>query len=123
MSWECFAAHLYGIETNGAGFLEDKFAEVETDYEKGDWECIMDLIRDQNYENLPNYPKDAEGIEVIHGQGTLYYVGYSAQMPYQEPLMSREEMDIKIMTLMEYLIGYKAKELLPPDEIYVAWTE
>lgn len=96
---EAYSIDIYGIETDGSGFDEEKFEDCFKGTEIEGWvdfEAVIMAIRDKKYSELPDFPASAEGITVIPGESDIWYIGYDEET---------EETQQAMKDITEYLFG------------------
>ena len=126
MSWDTYALHAYAVEVYGLPLRDEITALLNDGDEDGPYQDIDDICDGLNDGELdgPVYDKlKKTGLEFFFGPGATMYIGYSAVMPYEQPLMSKEEMDKEIYDTLAYLCGEKYAEENKPEEVREAWTE
>lgn len=130
MSWDTYALHAYAAEVQNAPLRDEIKVLLNGDNEDDEYEeryrDIDDVLEGLRNEYLdgPVYDKLANtGWEIFYGPGVSRYIGYSAVMPYEQPSMTKEEMDKEIYDALAYLCGEKYAKVNKPEEVYETWIE
>ena len=121
MSMDIYATHLYGAVTTSANELRDIFVD-----EGGfaDIYEIRDYFNERNFSELPEADKlsdDAKRMEMIFGPDDIMYIGVSATMPFEKPIMSRERIESAVDEVGRGLFGEDTK--LVCNAIFDKWEE
>lgn len=119
MSTENYAAHLYGAAVDSPQLLS-KFEEEGIDFY-----IIKDDFDDENFDNYPKIPENIKDIdiEIIWGPDGIIYFGYSAIMPYEKPVHTKEEIDKNIYDFVKYFCGKDIADNIEITDIYDTWSD
>ena len=112
----------YGIEAPDLP-LREEFEELANNdkYE------VKDYIENGLVDELP----DKSGIfakrnapEMVYGPGTIMYIGFESIIPYETPIMTKEQMDKMLYDAQVYLYGEEQKDkFAEPKVISEVWDE
>lgn len=130
MSWDTYSLHAYAVEVYDLP-LHDEIEILLNGSDEDDgydvqYHDVDDVLEDLHNGCLdgPVYDKLKNASwEIFYGPGVTKYIGYSAVMPYEQPSMTKEEMDKEIYDTLAYLCGEKCAEENHPQEVYETWTE
>ena len=130
MSWDTYALHAYAAEVQNAPLRDEIKVLLNGDDEDDEYEeryRDIDDVLDDLHKGFLDGPvcerlKNA-GWKIFYGPGVSRYIGYSAVMPYEQPSMTKEEMDKEIYDTLAYLCGEKYAEENKPEEVYETWME
>lgn len=130
MSWDTYALHAYAVEVNDLP-LRDEIEVLlngsdEDDEYEGQYYDVDDVLEDLHNGCLdgPVYDKlKNTHWKIFYGPGVSKYIGYAAVMPYEQPSMTKEEMDKEIYDTLVYLCGEKYAEENKPEEVSETWIE
>ena len=114
--------HMYGIEIGEYNF-RDEFNEVDTDYGIGDQFGILIKLLYEDKAGLPENIPYTRGMNLAAVPGFLDYVGYEALLPYEQCVMTKEQMDKNLHDLAVYLYGEEIAKKIQPKEIFKRWLE
>ena len=126
MSWDTYALHAYAVEVYDLPLRDEIEVLLNGDDECAKYEDVRDVLEGlySGYLNGPAYDKLKNvSWDVFDGPGASTYIGYSAVMPYEQPSMTKEEMNKEIYDTLAYLCGEKYAEENRPEEIYEVWVE
>lgn len=124
MSWDTYALHAYAIDVFGLP-LRDEIKAILNKYRE-QYHCVDDVLDDFYHGDLDGpvyYKLEKTNWEIFYGPGSSRYIGYSAIMPYEQPSMTKKEMDKEIYDTLIYLCGEKYAEDSKPAEVYETWIE
>lgn len=121
MSYEIFAAHLYGVCVDGTEVRNELLYQYDGDHVY----LFNDLMGGEYPEG---FPEKAEGIDIFGGPGNDWYIGYKAIPPYAIRRKSQEDMDKAIYACLDFLLGKEnvAKYYTgayKPQMIFDTWGE
>ena len=130
MSWDTYALHAYAVEVYDLP-LRDEIEVLlngsdEDDEYEGQYYDVDDVLEDLHNGCLdgPVYDKlKNTHWKIFYGPGVSKYIGYAAVMPYEQPSMTKEEMDKEIYDTLVYLCGEKYAEENKPEEVSETWIE
>ena len=117
MSLDTYAAHLYGT-TLDAPELLPKFEKKNIDFY-----IISDDFDLEEYDNYPGIPENIKDVEIIWGPEDIIYFGYSAVMPYEKPIHTKEEMKKNIYDFVKYFCGKEAADNIEILPVYDVWSD
>ena len=117
MSTENYAAHLYGAAVDYPQLLP-KFEEKDIDFY-----IIKDDFDDGIFNNYPKITENIKDVEIIWGPEDIIYFGYSAIMPYEKPVHTKEEMDKNIYDFVKYFCGKDTADNIDITDIYDTWSD
>lgn len=124
MSCDACALYAYAAEIQGLPLRDEIKALLNGDDEEWQYRVLDDVLEDfdNGFLDGPVYDKlENVGWEFFSGPGATKYIGYSAIMPYEQPSMTKEEMDKEIYDTLAYLCGEKYAKENKPEEIREAW--
>lgn len=131
MSWDTYSLHAYAVEVYDWP-LRDKIKALLNDDDEDDdeyetkYQDIDDVLEDLHDGCLdgPVYDKlENTSWEIFYGPGVSKYIGYSAVMPYEQPSMTKEEMDKEIYDTLAYLCGEEYAKKNIPSRVFESWIE
>lgn len=128
MSLDTYALHAYAVEVQGLPLRDEIKALLNDadDKDGGKYQDIDDVLEDFREGCLeePVWTElDKHHWEMFYGPCNDVYIGYSAQMPYELPFFTKDEMDKDIYDTLTYLCGEEYAKKNTPDEIFETWTE
>lgn len=130
MSWDIYSLHAYAAEIQNAPLRDEINVLLNGDdeddkYEERYWD-IDDVLDDLHKGNLdgPVYDKLKNAHwRIFYGPGVSRYIGYAAVMPYEQPSMTRAEMDKEIYDTLAYLCGEQYAKENRPEKVCETWIE
>lgn len=130
MSWNIYSLHAYAVEVYDLP-LRDEIEILlngndEDDEYEGRYQDIDDVLDDLHNGNLdgPVYDKLKKAHwRIFYGPGVSKYIGYAAVMPYEQPSMTRAEMDKEIYDTVAYLCGEQYAKENRPEKVCETWIE
>lgn len=131
MSWSsAYALYAYAVEVCDLPLRDEIKALLNGDDEDEEqYQDIDDVLEalHNGYLNGPVYDKlkniGCTSWRIFYGPDVSRYIGYAAIMPYEQPLMTKDEMDKEIYDTLTYLCGEKYAEENKPEEVYKVWIE
>jgi hypothetical protein len=122
MSYDAYAIHIYGIETDDLDKYHFK-KDIETELEDLG-EDLFFLMSDG--EALDSqHCEEYKDLECISTAGNLYAIGFSIQAPWAMDIIDQNEMNRQIQSFLEDVYEDIPKDFAKKhaDEIYYAWIE
>ncbi len=130
MSWDIYSLHAYAVEVQDLP-LRDEIEVLlngndEDDEYEGRYQDVDDVLEDL-YNGCLDGPVNDKlantSWEIFYGPGVSKYIGYPAVMPYEQPSMTRAEMDKEIYDTLAYLCGEQYARENRPEKVCETWVE
>ena len=124
MGWNLYSIYAYAVNVQDLP-LRDKIKTLLNDEDEERYQDVEDVLEDLRDGCLDDPVfKKLKNVrwEIIYGPDGLY-IGYYANMPYEKPLMTKEEMDKEIYNTLAYLCGKEVAKNNIPEKIYKIWNE
>lgn len=125
MSWDSYSVHAYAVEVQDLPLRDEIKALLNDEGVEGyqDVKDVLEDLRDGCLDSPVFDELENACWEIISGPGSCVYIGYPAVMPYEQPLMSQEEMDKEIYDTLVYLCGEKYAKENTPEKVFESWVE
>ena len=130
MSWNIYSLHAYAVEVYDLP-LRDEIEVLlngsdEDDEYEGRYQDVDDVLEGLHdgcldgpvYDKLKN-----THWRIFYGPGVSKSIGYAAVMPYEQPSMTRAEMDKEIYDTLAYLCGEQYAKENRPEKVCETWIE
>ncbi len=120
MSYDAYAIHLYGIETDALDRYHIK-NNIEKELE-GDYDDLYYHLNNGETLDSLHYEKYPD-LEFIPTAGSLYGIGFSIQAPWDMDITDQNEMNRQIQAFLEDVYKDMPENFAEKhaDEIYYAW--
>ena len=130
MSWDIYSLHAYAVEVQDLPLRDEikvllNGSDEDDEYEER-YQDVDDVLEDLHNGCLDGPVCDKltdTDWEIFYGPGVSKYIGYAAVMPYEQPSMTRAEMDKEIYDTLAYLCGEQYAKENRPEKVCETWIE